>query len=386
MIKYRYPCTGHIGMQGFGPFLEKECTESRRNIRLFTEELKKEFKLPYLSLVNSGSSANLVAALAMAKKIKADGKPLVAAVSAFTFPTTLSSLLLAGFSIRMVDVENDGFNMDPEKLKTVVASCSLIVPTHFLGFPCDMTAIRKLADEHGCLILQDGCETIRLEIDGKAAFFYGDMLTWSFYHPHHLSSYGGGGVICLNQDDYILLDSIIHWGRACRCHINPALCKNPDGPAHQFTYENIGLNVEMSELNAAFGRWQLLRFKKDEERRFQNYNVLYESLKDADGIRVYAHPDCKGSLFVFPVQLKNGMTVRDAYKILRPKGVEIRTLMGGVTNEQPAFKHLSGEMFAEAHKMAEKTFFVGIHQTLPVKDVQTAATILKDSLCVLNKV
>ena len=181
------------------------------------------------------------------------------------------------------------------------------------------------------------------------------------------------------------MDSIIHWGRACRCHIDPALCKNPDGPAHQFTYENIGLNVEMSELNAAFGRWQLLRFKKDEERRFQNYNVLYESLKDADGIWVYPHPDCKGSLFVFPVQLTNGMTVRDAYKILRPKGVEIRTLMGGVTNEQPAFKHLSGEMFAEAHKMAEKTFFVGIHQTLPVKDVQAVATVLKGSLCVLNK-
>ena len=380
MEKYRFPCTGYIGMQGFGSFLEKECTESRRNIRLFTEELKKEFGLPYFSPVNSGSSANLVAALAMAKKLNDAGKPLVAAVSAFTFPTTLSSLLLAGFSIRMVDVEKDGFNMDPEKLKTVVAGCSLIVPTHFLGFPCDMAAIRKLADEHGCLILQDGCETIRLEIDGKPAFAYGDMLTWSFYHPHHLSSYGGGGVISLNRGDYILLDSIIHWGRACRCHIDPALCRNPEGPAHQFTYENIGLNVEMSELNAAFGRWQLLRFQKDEERRLQNYNLLYESLKDAEGMRVYPHPDCKGSLFVFPVQLTNGMTVRDAYEILCKEGVEIRTLMGGVTNEQPAFKHVSGETFAEAHRMAERTFFVGIHQTLPAEDVQAVATVLKETL------
>ena len=286
MDKYRYPCTGHIGMQGFGEYLEKECIGSRRNIRLFTEELRREFKVPYLSLVNSGSSANLVAALAMAKKLRDTGKPLVAAVSAFTFPTTLSSLLLAGFSIRMVDVETDGFNMDSKNLKDVIDGCSLIVPTHFLGFPCDMVGIRKLADEHGCLILQDGCETLRLEIGGKPTFSYGDILTWSFYHPHHLSSYGGGGVICLNQDDYVLIDSIIHWGRACRCHIDPALCKNPDGPAHQFTYENIGVNVEMSELNAAFGRWQLRCFPKDEEKRLQNYQLLYEHLKDCVGIRV----------------------------------------------------------------------------------------------------
>ena len=380
MDKYRYPCTGHIGMEGFGSFLEKECTESRRNIRLFTEELKLEFNLPYLALVNSGSSANLVAALAIAKKLKDAGKPLIAAISAFTFPTTLSSLLLAGFSIRMVDVEKDGFNMDPQKLKEAADGCSLIVPTHFLGFPCDMEAIRKLADEYECLILQDGCETIRLEIEETPAFSYGDMLTWSFYHPHHLSSYGGGGIICLNQEDYILLDSIIHWGRACRCHIDPALCKNPDGPAHQFTYENIGLNVEISELNAAFGRWQLRCFRNDEEKRLRNYNLLYEALKETDGIRVYPHPDCKGSLFVFPVQLTNGMTVKDAYEILRRKGVEIRTLMGGVTNEQPAFKHISSDIFTEAHKMAERTFFVGIHQTLPAEDVISVAMILKESL------
>ena len=380
MDKYRYPCTGHIGMQGFGEYLEKECIGSRRNIRLFTEELRREFKVPYLSLVNSGSSANLVAALAMAKKLRDTGKPLVAAVSAFTFPTTISSLLLAGFSIRMVDVETDGFNMDSQKLKDVIDGCSLIVPTHFLGFSCDMVGIRKLADEHGCLILQDGCETLRLEIGGKPAFSYGDILTWSFYHPHHLSSYGGGGVICLHQDDYILIDSIIHWGRACRCHIDPALCKNPDGPAHQFTYENIGVNVEMSELNAAFGRWQLRCFPKDEEKRLQNYQLLYEHLKDCVGIRVYPHPDSNGSLFVFPVQLTNGLSVGKAYEILRKKGVEIRTLMGGVTNEQPAFNHLSSKFFMEAHKMAEQTFFVGVHQTLPVEDVQAVARILKENL------
>ena len=106
-MKYRYPCTGNVGIMGFGKYLEREIAEPRRNIRLFASELKERFGGAFHCLVNSGSSANLVAAFAAAEKLKARGMPLTAVASAFTFPTTMSALAFAGFSVKIVDVAED---------------------------------------------------------------------------------------------------------------------------------------------------------------------------------------------------------------------------------------------------------------------------------------
>ncbi|MDE6009290.1 MAG: DegT/DnrJ/EryC1/StrS family aminotransferase [Muribaculaceae bacterium] len=196
----------------------------------------------------------------------------------------------------------------------------------------------------------------------------------------HLSSYGGNAVICPNKEDYILCDSIAHWGRACKCHIDESLCKNPDGPADQFTYERLGINVEMSELNACFGRWQLQRWQHYELRRRENYRLLYDMLKDNPNLKLWEVGEEQPSRFVFPIKLINGMTVRDAWEILSPKGVEIRTLMGGATCSQPAFRDLV-EFGAQTNAigMADTTFFIGIHQTLSAHDVKAVARIINDT-------
>ena len=380
-MNYQYPCTGNVGISGFGSFLEENIKEPRRNINLFADELRAEYGIPFISLVNSGSSANLASALAMAEKVKKTGKPMTAVVSAFTFPTTISALILAGFQIKMVDVVQNGFNIDPDALEREMEGVSLIVPTHFLGFPADMKRISEIAKENGCFILQDACETIDLQDEnGNQYFTYGDITTWSFYHPHHLSAYGGGGIITLNQEDAMLVDSICHWGRACKCHINSNLCTVPDTPAHQFTYERIGVNIEISELNACFGRWQFQSFQEQEKARRRNYHILYSTLSQHSELDVYQHPEIGGTLFVFPIRMKNGMTVKEAFEILAPKGVEIRTLMGGVSNEQTAFQHISNQKFEHAHDMAEHTFFVGIHQTLTEENVHAVAEIISESL------
>lgn len=375
-MKYKYPCTGTVTVKGFGDFLEENLGSGRENIQEFGNNLKNKYGIPYISLVNSGSSANLVAAMALAEKLKQNGKNLLAAVSAFTFPTTVSSLILAGFEVVMIDVEQDHFNIDISKLEEVQKIPTVIVPTHFLGFPCDIRGIREYADKHNCFILQDCCETLDLKIAGKPAFMYGDIVTWSFYHPHHLSSYGGGAVICLNENDFTLVDSIIHWGRACKCHVAPSLCQVSEGPAHQFTYERVGLNVEMSELNACFGRWKMQTWEQEEGIRKKNYHILYNKLKSCNKIKVYEHPEISGSVFVFPITLKNGWTVKNAWTHLSKQGVEIRTLMGGVTNEQPAFRWITDTKFENAGKMADNTFFVGIHQTLGSLEVMQMAEII----------
>ncbi len=379
MKTYRYPCTGNISLKGFGGYLEKEIGEPRRNLRLFTQELNYLLGCTHTTLTNSGSSANLVAALALAEKCRKTGKPLTAVASAFTFPTTISSLLLAGFDVKLIDVEKDGFNLDTGLLNQLECAPSLIVITHFLGFFCDSKSVCEYAIANDCYVLQDACETFDL-IDKHTGYnhcLHGDITTLSFYHPHHLSSYGGGAVICPNKEDYILCDSIAHWGRACKCHIDESLCTAPEGPAHQFTYERIGVNVEMSELNACFGRWQLMHWGCYEARRRENYQILYDTLKNNRNLKVWEIGPDAPSRFVFPIRLINGMTIMDAWERLSPKGVEIRTLMGGATCTQPAFKTLAGyDIQQNAINMADTTFFVGIHQTLSISDVRAVARII----------
>ena len=383
MNTYRYPCTGNISLKGFGEYLEKEIGEPRRNLRLFAEELNQHLGSRYITLTNSGSSANLVAALALAEKCRKAGKPLTAFASAFTFPTTISSLLLAGFKITLIDVEPDGFNMDISILKSQHIPASVIAVTHFLGLFCDTKAICDYAIANDSFVLQDACETFNTidYLNDDVERIYSDITTLSFYHPHHLSSYGGGAVICPDKEDYILCDSISHWGRACKCHIEESLCRNPDGPAHQFTYERLGVNVEMSELNACFGRWQLQRWHHYEWRRRENYQLLYDMLKDNPNLKLWKVEAGAPSRFVFPIRLTNGMTVKDAWERLSPKGVEIRTLMGGATCTQPAFKDLVDFLDqSNAVEMADTTFFVGIHQTLSRNNIKAVARIINGEM------
>lgn len=382
MNSYRYPCTGNIGIEGFGSYLEREIAEPRRNLRLFAAELSTALECDNITLTNSGSSANLVAALALAEKCRNAGKPLTAVASAFTFPTTVSSLLLAGFRVHLIDVEKDGFNMDLNLLEQCRNHPSVIAVTHFIGFPCDMRKVGGYAVEHGCFVLQDACETFNvIDNDSDDQYYkFGNITTLSFYHPHHLSSYGGGAVICAGKDDYILCDSIAHWGRACKCHIDEALCTNPVGPAHQFTYERIGVNVEMSELNACFGRWQLSQWQQIEADRRCNYHLLYKLLCRNPNLTVWPADEDSPSGFVFPIRLQNGMKVSDAWNLLAPKGVEIRTLMGGATCTQPAFvEKLTHDSQHEAIAMADTTFFIGIHHTLPEKDIHAVARIINST-------
>lgn len=384
---YKYPCTRNIGIDGFGSFLEQEIKEPRRNIRLFTQEFGNSIAANgdnpanRIVLTGSGSSANLVAALALAEKCKKSNRPLYAVTSAFTFPTTMSALILAGFKVKIIDVEQRGFNLDIDLLQQEKEAPSVVVVTHFLGFPADMQKLSEYRRLTGCYILQDACETLEATIDGQPLYSFGDIVTWSFYHPHHLSSYGGGAVYAANKDDYILLDSITHWGRACTCHIDESTCTVHAGPAHQFTYERLGVNVEMSELNACFGRWQLRNWREIETRRQENYRHLYAALKDKTNIVVWPfyNPECN-SPFVFPIMTPS-KTVNEIFDILAPLGIEIRTLMGGATPTQNAFKDLTScDSCPEAIFMAQHTFFVGCHSTLSTEDIDHIANVIASIL------
>jgi CDP-6-deoxy-D-xylo-4-hexulose-3-dehydrase len=303
-----------------------------------------------------------------------------AVIAGFTFPTTVSSLLTAGFKVTVADTTKGGFALDLDAFeRAITPDTRLVCATHFLGFPADLKRICAIARERSIRVMVDACETMDLGIDGRQSHEWADVVTWSFYHPHHLSAFGGGAVLTMNKAIRKRVESITHWGRACTCHFDPDDCHAPDGIGHFFTYERQGHNLELSELNACFGRFQLASFTGQEERRKANYARLRSALEDVPTATIWKEDPAQPSPFVFPVGMRHGSADAMGSR-LRKRGVEIRTLMGGDITGQPAYRNLPHDGLDNCRRIASSTFFVGIHQTLSTSDVEDTAAILREEL------
>lgn len=374
--RFAYPCTGRVEMAGFDAFLKENLGPSRANLQGFADELGSRFSARHISLVNSGSSANLAAAMAL---FESTG-PGEAIVAGFGFPTTLHSLTSAGYSLRFVDTAPGGFHLHPDALQRAIGPDTKVVCyTHFLGFPGQIGPVRNICDAHGLMLLQDACESQHLLADGRPVHELGDLTTWSFYHPHHISSFGGGAVLSTDADMRQRVESITHWGRACTCHYDRARCPAPEGMFHNFHYVRVGHNLEMSELNACFGRFQLRSWEDFERRRKSHYRTYVAALSGLSTVRIYDGPADNGSPFVFPITVLEG-EVPTLARQLAARGVEIRSLMGGVLADQPAFRGVARGDLTTCTSLAKRSFFVGIHQTLSPEAVHTTARILHDVL------
>ena len=372
---YRYPCTGHVEHRGFGDWLESHLGPPRANLKAFAGELGRLFGLERITLVNSGSSANLAAAAALAERC---GPRPHAVAAGFTFPTTLSALLRCGFEVTLVDTEPGGFGAAPSAIERALRpETRLVCVTHFLGFPAAIEEIADLARRRQLLLLQDCCETMDLRIGGKPAWQWGTLATWSFYHPHHLSAFGGGTVVSLDEEWQRTVESLVHWGRACSCQTPSLECRAPAGMDHNFWYVREGFNLELSELNACFGRFQLESWTGQEAARRRHYEILHARLAGHARLSVHSAPEHSGSPFVFPITVKEG-DARDLAQRLMARGVEVRSLMGGVASGQPAFRHLPTDGLANCTHTAATSFFVGVHQTLAEEDVAAVAGIVAE--------
>ncbi len=366
---FRYPITGHVGHAGFGAFAEAELGAPRANLRRFTNELGEAFGAERLTLTNSGSSAALAAAFALAEHTGRGH----AVAAGFTQPTTLSALLAAGFEVSLVDTEAEGFNLDLRALEAALRpSTRVICVSHFLGFPARIDDVHELAARRGLLVLQDCSQSQDLRIGGGPAHRRGTLSTWSFYHPHHLTAFGGGAVVCPDEAWHRRVESLVHWGRACTCHTERLDCLAPEGMDHAFWYERPGFGLEMSELNACFGRFQLRSFRVQEDRRRRNYRTLYGALSTHPALKVWPAPEDSGSPYVFPICVREG-DPEDIAGRLRAREVEVRSLMGAVATWQPAFRNLAHDGLVNCTHTGATTFYVGIHQTLSSEDLAVVA-------------
>ena len=270
---------------------------SGRYTEQFEKQLAEYLKVPFCSLVNSGSSANLIAFMALTspllneRAIKRGDEVITVACG---FPTTVTPILNFGAIPVFVDVTIPQYNIDVTKLESALsAKTKAVMIAHTLGNPFDLQAVKDFCDKHNLWLIEDNCDALgsKYTIDGKEMYTgtVGDIGTSSFYPPHHMTMGEGGAVYTSNPFLHKIIRSFRDWGRDCICASGKDNCcghrfdkqygQLPLGYDHKYVYSHFGYNLKATDLQAAIGCAQLEKFPSFIEKRRYNWQYLYNGLK-----------------------------------------------------------------------------------------------------------
>jgi CDP-6-deoxy-D-xylo-4-hexulose-3-dehydrase len=306
-------------------------------------------------LVNSGSSANLVAMLAAKELYFKDGDKII--TTACGFPTTASPIIYAGLTPVFVDVKYNTLNIDPGVVDAAAARDPRIrgvFVAHTLGFPCDIDGLLQVARRHNLEIFFDCCDAYGTTHNGRPIQAYGKFATFSFYVAHHVTMGEGGGIVTNDTNLFEAMRGFRSWGRYCaadKCCIrseNPNLfCPSgkltrnselPDDYIVNYQYEWLGLNVKPLDLQSAILSVQLDRLQEFNDIRKENYSRLLDYFDTkVDFFASWNIPDSV-SPFAFPIGIVTDKFKRKHYvDFLNRAGIETRLLFGGNLTKHPAF-------------------------------------------------
>lgn len=359
----------------------------------YTEQFEREFAkylgVKYCSLVNSGSSANLNAFMALTsdllgeRKINRGDEVITVAAG---FPTTVSPVIQYGAVPVFVDVTIPQYNIDVNMLEKAYSDkTKAVMIAHTLGNPFDLKAVKEFCDRHNLWLIEDNCDALgsKYTIDGEEKFTgtIGDIGTSSFYPPHHMTM-GEGGAVYTNHP---LLNRIIRsfrdWGRDCVCPSGKDnLCGHrfdkqygelPLGYDHKYVYSHFGYNLQATDMQAAVGCAQIAKFPGFVERRIHNFNRLREALRGMEDklILPEACPNAKPSWFGFLITCKEGVSRNQVVQYVESKGVQTRMLFAGNIIKHPCFDRLREEQtgyrvagdLTNTDRIMNDTFWVGVY-------------------------
>ena len=319
-------------------------------------------------MVNSGSSANLIAVAALFHKKE---KPLQRGdeviVPAISWSTTYHPLQQYGLKLRFVDVEADTLNIDTGALKDALTpKTRAIVAVSILGNPADLTTVRAFADEHGLYFLEDNCESLDAELDGQKTGTFGDVGTFSFFFSHHIST-GEGGMAVTDDDE------INGLARAIRAHgwvrdvpEDAGLFEaGEDSFAEAYRFVIPGYNVRPQEINAAIGRVQLEKLPAMTAMRRENLKLFQELFADDDRF-IIQRENGKSSSFCFTMIISPdaGFERSDVFGPLKDAGIGFRMITGGCFTRHDAIRFFDYDCVGElpnANMAHDRGFFVGNH-------------------------
>jgi len=369
--------------------------------REFSKQFSSYLGVSKTALVNSGSSANLIALAALkSNKIQRPMKTGDEVITpAVTFPTTFNPIIQNGFVPKVVDANLGTLNIDIEKLKGAISSkTKAIILPHTLGNPNEMDAIMNLVDEYKLYLIEDNCDALGSEYGGKKTGSFGMMSTCSFYSAHHITMGEGGAVSIVNEDNnlYRAVTSLRDWGRDCWCdgdEKSPAgACKRRfdweiDGIKydHRYMYTHIGYNLKPTEIQAAMGVEQMKRIDFFVKRRRENFHYLFSKLKKYEEFLSFVKPPKKAnpSWFAFPITLKNNcnFTRHEIITYLENKGIQTRLIFAGNIAKQPAYKNVKiivSDNLANSENIMKNSFFIGVHPEINKNQLEYMVKVFDD--------
>lgn len=378
----------------------------------YTKEFEKNFaqylKVKYCSLVNSGSSANLLAFMALTspllgeRMIKRGDEVITVAAG---FPTTVAPIIQYGAIPVFVDVTIPQYNIDVDKLEDALSSkTKAVMLAHTLGNPFNIKAVKEFCDKNNLWLIEDNCDALGTEymLDGKYGLTgtFGDIGTSSFYPPHHMTMGEGGAVYTNNPLLHKCIRSFRDWGRDCICepgHDN--MCGHrfdkqygelPLGYDHKYVYSHFGYNLKATDMQAAIGCAQLLKFPSFVKRRRDNYDILYKGLLDLEDklILPKACENSNPSWFGFIVTCKEGINRNKVVQTIEEKGVQTRMLFAGNLLKHPCFDTMRKQMegyrvvgeLTNTNRIMDNSFWVGVYPGMEPTMLEYMVEVIHASL------
>lgn len=378
----------------------------------YTDEFEKKFakylNVRFCSLVNSGSSANLLAFMTLTspllkeRQIKRGDEVITVAAG---FPTTVNPIIQYGAVPVFVDVTIPQYNIDVTMLEAARSEkTKAVMIAHTLGNPYDLTAVKAFCDKYNLWLVEDNCDALgtKYTIDGEERFSgtIGDIGTSSFYPPHHMTMGEGGAVYTSNSLLNKIIRSFRDWGRDCVCPSGTDnLCGHrfdrqygqlPVGYDHKYVYSHFGYNLKVTDMQAAIGCAQLDKFPSFVERRRYNFDRLYEGVKEVSDklILPEACANSKPSWFGFLITCKEGVDRNKVVQYVESKGVQTRMLFAGNLTKHPCFDQMReanegfrivGEL-KNTDRIMMDTFWVGVYPGMTDEMIDYMAKVIKEAV------
>lgn len=352
----------------------------------FETKLAKYLGVRWAFLVNSGSSANLLAFYALTspllkeRRIRRGDEVITVAAG---FPTTVAPIVQFGAVPVFVDMELETFNIDTKELeKALTPKSKAIMIAHTLGNPFNLKEVKAFCDKHNLWLIEDNCDALGSRYEGKLTGTWGDIGTSSFYPPHHMTMGEGGATYTDNPLLKKIMLSIRDWGRDCWCESGvDNTCKArfdqqfgslPKGYDHKYVYSHFGFNLKVSDMQAAVGVAQLEKFPQFVEKRKENFSRLYEGLKGLEEYFILpkAAPEADPSWFGFMITLKEGAKFmrNDIVEYLEACNIQTRNLFAGNMIRHPLFDDLQEGVdyrvvgrLERTDKIMNDSFWVGVY-------------------------
>ena len=379
----------------------------------FSEQFERAFAawigVKYAHLVNSGSSANLLAFMALTapelgeRRIRRGDEVITVACG---FPTTVTPMLQYGAVPVFVDVTVPQYNIDVTKLEGALSEkTKAVMIAHTLGNPFDIKAVRAFCQAHNLWLVEDNCDALgtKYTIDGETRFTgaWGDIGTSSFYPPHHMTMGEGGCVYTNNPLLHRLILSYRDWGRDCVCpsgHDN--LCGHrfdgqfgelPRGYDHKYVYSHFGYNLKATDMQAAIGCEQLKKFPSFIERRRHNWDRLRKALEGARD-RVILPEPAESSVpswfgFIVSVRPESGLERNAVTRYIEDHNIQTRLLFSGNLIRHPCFDSIRGTDAYRVSGVLEATefimrnsFWVGVYPGMTDEKIDYMARIILGAL------